>query len=88
MISTTTPSKSVFRSKTLWGAVLTLIAAVAPIAAKEYEAFQQTGKITPTGVSNIVVISATTALTILGRVEATERIHTPKGFPGMDKPES
>lgn len=87
MNATSQQSKSIFRSKTFWGAVLTFIAATTPNIAEEYTRFQETGKISPSGVSNIVVIVATTGLTILGRIDATETVYTPKGLPGQNKPQ-
>jgi hypothetical protein len=85
--SSVAPRKSIFQSKTFWGAVLTAIAAISPVVAKNVEEYQNTGKIDPNSVSQIVVVLATTGLTILGRIEATEPVYTPKGLPGADKPE-
>lgn len=87
MNTTSSNSKSIFRSKTFWGAVLTFIAATTPNIAEEYTRYQETGKVNPSGISNLVVIAATTGLTILGRIEATEPLHTPKGMPGPNRPE-
>ncbi|MBE9013628.1 hypothetical protein IQ250_25915 [Pseudanabaenaceae cyanobacterium LEGE 13415] len=84
--SSTAPKKSIFHSTTFWGAVLTAIASISPVIAKNVETYQNTGKLDPNGISQIVVVLATTGVTILGRVNATETIYTPKGLPGADKP--
>lgn len=84
----TAPAKSLFQSKTVWGAVLTAIAAIAPVVAKNVSDYQNTGKIDPNGVSQIMVVLATTGLTILGRVDASTPVYTPKGLPGPDKPKA
>jgi hypothetical protein len=80
------PSKSIFQSITFWGAVLTAIAAISPVVAKNVETYQDTGKIDPNGISQIVVVLATTGVTILGRISVTETVYTPHGLPGADKP--
>lgn len=82
------PVKSIFQSKTFWGAVLTAVAAIAPTIGKTVSDYQTTGKIDPSGISQIVVVLATTGVTILGRVEATAPVYTPSGLPGPDKPQS
>ena len=86
--SSITPAKSIFQSKTFWGAVLTAIAAIAPAIAKNVNDYQTTGKVDPNSVSQIVVVLATTGLTILGRVDATAPLYTPSGFPGPNKPDA
>lgn len=83
--SSIAPKKSIFRSTTFWGAVLTAIAAISPVIAHNVETYQNTGKINPNDISQIVVVLATTGVTILGRVNATEMVYTPKGLPGADK---
>jgi 4-amino-4-deoxy-L-arabinose transferase-like glycosyltransferase len=85
-ITSTPAKKSIFQSTTFWGAVLTAIAAVSPAIAKNVENYQNTGKIDPNGISQIVVVLATSGVTILGRINATDTVYTPKGFPGADKP--
>jgi hypothetical protein len=82
------PTKSIFHSKTFWGAVLTAIASLAPVVAKNIENYQNTGRIDPNSVSQIVVVLATTGLTILGRIEVKEAVYTPDGLPGADKPKA
>lgn len=81
-----TARKSIFQSTTFWGAVLTAIASISPVVAKSVETYQNTGKIDPNSISQIVVVLATTGVTILGRVNVTEAVYTPKGLPGPDKP--
>ena len=80
------PSKSIFQSITFWGAVLTAIASISPVIAKNVETYQNTGKIDPNGISQIVVVLATTGVTILGRINVTEALYTPDGLPGANKP--
>ncbi|BAU13801.1 hypothetical protein LEP3755_43430 [Leptolyngbya sp. NIES-3755] len=84
--SSAAPKKSIFQSTTFWGAVLTATASISPVVATTVETYQNTGKINPQGISQIVVVLATTGVTILGRVKATEAVYTPKGLPGADKP--
>lgn len=81
-----TPTKSIFHSKTFWGAVLTAIASISPVIAKNVADYQDTGKIDPNSVSQIVVVLATTGLTVLGRIDASASVYTPDGLPGPDKP--
>ena len=86
--SSVSPKKSIFQSTTFWGAVLTAIASISPVVANTVEAYQNTGRIDPKGVSQIVVVLATTGVTILGRIKATEAVYTPSGLPGADKPKN
>jgi hypothetical protein len=83
--SSIAPQKSIFQSTTFWGAILTAIAAISPAIAKNVEIYQNTGKIDPNGISQIVVVLATSGVTILGRINATEAVYTPNGLPGADK---
>ncbi|KAM3096628.1 hypothetical protein ACKFKG_10250 [Phormidesmis sp. 146-35] len=85
--NTSSPSKSIFQSVTFWGAVLTAIASISPVIAKNVETYQNTGRIDPNGISQIVVVLATTGVTILGRISVTETVYTPNGLPGADKPQ-
>lgn len=85
--SSVAAKKSIFHSTTFWGAVLTAIASISPVVAKNVETYQNTGRIDPNGISQIVVVLATTGVTILGRINVTETVYTPKGLPGADKPE-
>ncbi|MBW4441555.1 MAG: hypothetical protein KME10_10040 [Plectolyngbya sp. WJT66-NPBG17] len=92
--SSTAPKKSIFHSTTFWGAVLTArceadtarVASISPVVAENVETYQDTGKIDPNGISQIVVVLATTGVTILGRIHVTESVYTPNGLPGADKP--
>jgi hypothetical protein len=81
------PAKSVFQSKTIWGAALTAIASIAPILAKNVTDYQTSGKIDPNDIAQIVVVLATTGLTIIGRLDANGPVYTPNGFPGPNKPD-
>lgn len=83
-----TPAKSLFQSKTFWGAVLTAVASIAPVVARSVSDYQNTGKLDPNSISQIVVVLATTGLTILGRVDANSPVYTPNGLPGPNKPTS
>ncbi|MGJ3247883.1 MAG: hypothetical protein ACFE0I_17615 [Elainellaceae cyanobacterium] len=78
--------KSIFQSNTVWGAVLTAIAAVSPIIAQQVEDYQTEGNVDPHAVSDIVIIMAGTTATILGRMNASSKVYTPKGMPGPDRP--
>ncbi|WNZ44025.1 hypothetical protein Q2T42_19515 [Leptolyngbya boryana CZ1] len=82
------PSKSMVQSKTIWGAVLTAIASIAPLIAKSITAYQNTGKTDLNDIAQMVVILATTALTIIGRIDASAVVYTPDGMPGANKPKN
>jgi hypothetical protein len=92
--SSTAPKKSLLHSTTFWGAVLTArckadtarVASISPVVANSVETYQNTGRLDPKGISQIVVVLATTGVTILGRINVTEAVYTPKGLPGADKP--
>lgn len=74
-------AKSIFSSKTFWGAALTAVAAIAPIlgdAVRKHELSVQ-------HTVNIVIILATTGATVAGRVQAESSIYTPDGLPGPNK---
>lgn len=85
--SSVPPTKSLIQSKTIWGAALTAIASIAPIIAKNITDYQNTGRIDPNDIAQIIVILATTGLTIIGRIDASTPISTPSGFPGPNKPQ-
>lgn len=80
-------SKSIFQSKTFWGAALTAVAAIAPVIGQNVADYQEKGKVDPNSVAQIVVILATTGLTIMGRIEANTLVYTPNGLPGRNKSE-
>ncbi|MGJ3252250.1 MAG: hypothetical protein ACFE0J_14145 [Elainellaceae cyanobacterium] len=79
--------KSIFQSNTVWGAVLTAIAAVSPIIAQQVEDYQTEGRVDPHAVSDVVIIMAGTTATILGRMNASSKVYTPKGMPGPNRPD-
>lgn len=83
-------SRSIFQSKTFWGAVLTAVAAIAPAIAREVTDYQDTQRIDPQSISEIVVILSTTGLTIMGRLDANSStpVYTPNWAPGPSKPET
>lgn len=74
-------SKSIFESKTFWGAVLTSVAAIAPIVGDAIEE----GKLSVDRAVNIVVVLATTGATVAGRVQADSEVYTPDWAPGPNK---
>ncbi len=80
--------KSIFHSKTFWGAVLTAVAAIAPAIGRDVAKYQETQKIDPQTISEIVVILATTGLTIMGRIDANTSgsVYTPNWAPGPNRP--
>ncbi len=80
-ISRGRPGKSIFASKTIWGAVFTTVAAIAPIIGEAVDNRKILGK----DVAQIVVILAGAAATVVGRVQAEEPIYTPHGLPGPNK---
>jgi len=74
-------AKSIFASKTFWGAVFTAVAAIAPIIGDAVDKRQILGK----DAAQIVVILAGAAATVVGRVQAETQVYTPHGIPGPDK---
>jgi hypothetical protein len=72
--------KSIFASKTVWGIVFTVIAAVAPIVAEKID----DGNFKAKDASQIIVILCGAASAIVGRVEAGS-VYTPDFMPGPDK---
>ncbi|MBW4666262.1 MAG: hypothetical protein KME60_02170 [Cyanomargarita calcarea GSE-NOS-MK-12-04C] len=81
-------SKSIFESKTFWGAVSTAIIAIAPAMNDLLSEFQKTGKINPASIFKISMLLVTTAFTIMGRITAETPVYTPPGLPGPNKPQS
>jgi hypothetical protein len=81
-------SKSIFESKTFWGAVSTALIAILPAVSDLISEFQKTGKVNFNNVFQISTLLATTALTIVGRVTAENPVYTPAIMPGPNKPES
>ncbi|MCL1463243.1 hypothetical protein [Argonema galeatum] len=74
-------AKSIFESKTFWGAALTALAAIAPIIGDAVSKHELSVQHTV----NIVIILATTGATVAGRVQAESPVFTPDGFPGPNK---
>ncbi len=66
--------------------MLTAIAAVTPAVGECVAEYQRTGQVDAHRVANTIVILATTGLTIVGRVGATDAVYTPRGIPGPDRP--
>ena len=75
--SAAVPNKGMIQSKTIWGAVLTTIASIAPIIAKNVTDFQNTGRIDTNDAAQMVVVLATPAMTIIGRIDAAAPVYTP-----------
>lgn len=78
-------AKSIFASRTFWGAFLTLMVAIAPQIGKDIDSYRKDGTIDATSITQILVIFGTTTLTIMGRIDAKQPIYTPNGLPGPDK---
>ena len=90
-LSTSSPApqpKSIFQSKTFWGAVLTAVAAIAPAIARDVANYQDNKPIDPQSVSEIIVILCTTGLTLMGRIDANSSapVYTPNWAPGPNRP--
>lgn len=86
--SESTESKSIFDSKTFWGAVATGIVAIVPAITEIIDEFQNTGKINFANIFNISILLVTTGITIMGRIDANAGVYTPEGLPGRNKPAS
>jgi hypothetical protein len=76
-----TVPKSIFASKTAWGIIFTAIAAIAPIVGADIDSHRLSGK----DAAQIVVILCGAASALMGRVEASSPIYTPKCVPGPNK---
>ncbi|MDY6901389.1 MAG: hypothetical protein SWZ49_25430 [Cyanobacteriota bacterium] len=77
--------KSLFGSKTFWGVVFTSTAAIAPILGNNVDKIMDDNhKDVNYGqdAAQIVVIVCGAAASIVGRVEATSSVYTPKWMPG------
>lgn len=77
----TISAKSIFASKTFWGAAFTALAAIAPIVRNALE--EQ--KLTIDETVKIVVILCGTGATVAGRVQAKDSLYTPDWVPGPNK---
>ncbi|MCU0549957.1 MAG: hypothetical protein MUC48_11470 [Leptolyngbya sp. Prado105] len=85
-LSTNKPvAKSIFASKTFWGAALTLLIAIAPKVGEEVDKYQNTGRVDGSSITQIVVLFGTTTLAIMGRIDAKQPLYTPDGLPGPNK---
>ncbi|MBE9193151.1 hypothetical protein IQ230_22930 [Gloeocapsopsis crepidinum LEGE 06123] len=73
--------KSIFASRTFWGALLTLLVAIAPKVGEMVD----NKKVDGASISQLVVLFGTSTLTILGRIDAKRPIYTPDGLPGLNK---
>lgn len=81
-LSTNKPApKSIFASRTFWGAMLTLVVAIAPKVGEMVD----NKKVDGANISQLIVLFGTTTLTIIGRVDAKRPIYTPDGVPGPNK---
>ncbi|MBW4505566.1 MAG: hypothetical protein KME64_03515 [Scytonematopsis contorta HA4267-MV1] len=81
-------SKSIFESKTFWGAVSTALVAILPTISDFLSEYHKTGKINIDNITEIAIVLASTTVTIIGRVVAENPVYTPVGLPGPDKPNS
>lgn len=86
--SQSSQEKSIFESKTFWGAVSTAMIAILPAINDLLAEFQQTGKVDFGNVFKISTLLATTSFTIIGRVTANSPVYTPAGLPGPNKSSS
>ena len=74
-------AKSLFVSKTFWGAIFTAIVAIAPTVGEAVDNRRISGK----DIAEIVGIIAGAGVTIVGRTNAKTAIFTPRGLPGPNK---
>jgi len=73
--------KSIFASRTFWGALLTLLVAIAPKVGEMVD----NKKVDGTSLAQLIVLFGTTTLTIIGRIEAKQPVYTPNGLLGANK---
>ncbi len=78
-----TAAKSIFASKTFWGAVLAGVASLVPLAVKDIK----THKITVDDAGQAILILCGVGTAIVGRVNAQVPLYTPDGMPGPSKSE-
>ena len=74
-------AKSIFASRTFWGAVLAGVASLVPLAVKDIKA----QKITVDDAGQAILILCGVGTAIVGRVNAQASIYTPDGLPGLNK---
>lgn len=90
--------KSIFDSKTFWGAVFTALVSIIPAVTNQIQVpepcIDMPGKLPckdqrwNQGIedwSQILLAIAGAGVTIYGRVSATQRVYTPDGLPGPNK---
>lgn len=75
-------SKSILSSATFWGAIGSLIITFSSVLGKVYI---DDNKFTSKDLELLVTISVTTALTVVGRVNASTNVYTPHLLPGPNK---
>jgi hypothetical protein len=73
--------KSIFASKTFWGAILAGVASLVPLAVKDIKA----QKITVDDAGQAILILCGVGTAIVGRVNAQAQIYTPNLLPGPNK---
>ncbi|MBD2194622.1 MULTISPECIES: hypothetical protein [Calothrix] len=76
-----TVAKSIFASRTFWGAVLAGVASLVPIAVKGIKA----NKITVDDVGQAVLVLCGVGTAIVGRVNVQSQVYTPDILPGPNK---
>lgn len=74
-------AKSIFSSKTFWGAVLAGVASLVPVAIKDIKE----GKITFEDTGQVILILCGVGTAIVGRVDAQVPTYTPNALPGPNK---
>ncbi|MEH2179037.1 hypothetical protein [Nostoc sp.] len=74
-------AKSIFTSKTFWGAVLAGIASLVPLGINSIKA----QKLTIDDAGQAILILCGVGTAIVGRVDAKAPIYTPEGLPGPNK---
>ncbi|MEI2582513.1 hypothetical protein [Scytonema sp. PRP1] len=74
-------AKTIFTSRTFWGAILSAVAALVPLGVDSLKAH----KITIEDAGQAVLILCGVGTAIIGRVEAKDRVYTPSFLPGPNK---
>ncbi|MEH2326907.1 MAG: hypothetical protein V7K32_25750 [Nostoc sp.] len=74
-------AKSIFASRTFWGAVLAGVASLVPLAVKDIKAHE----ITVDDAGQAILILCGVGTVIVGRVNAQAPIYTPDALPGRNK---
>lgn len=74
-------AKSIFASRTFWGAILAGVASLVPLSVNSIKE----GEITVDDVGQAVLILCGVGTAIVGRVDAQAQIYTPNGLPGPNK---